>query len=662
MHKPVSALSILLLLTPLVVQAQRPDSSAADTMRALRLQPLVVTVSKLPLLAQRNGFAVSVIGARDLRVTRPLYAADAVRNVAGAYIDEAVGYLGPTIVRLRGGEEVFTQILVDGVQMNQNGGFFDFQGLTLSSIDRVEVARGPQSAMWGSSAMTGVVNFITRPGEPGPMRWRTELERGAASERSRNHLGRAGFSGGGDVFRYSASAGRAFARGMHSLPHNLETTDAVIRLDLVPSSAFDLMTVVRGINVESKLPVRDPGATRAPLDPNAMNSRERLVGLLQARHQAGAFRQQARFSIYDEDFKYQDQFDDAANDGEFDFFLFDANFTFLADVRRTTAEYLAGFQSSNKRLGVSAGAQWEREALDEALSGDFGNSNQELDRDSRAAFAELQLSPSARLDVLVGSRFEKYDGLDVEHTPRASIVFAVVPERLRLRGAIARGFKAPNLQTQYPNNPFIDSNPDLAAESSTSYEGGADLTLLNGKLGLSATAFRQEFRNLIRTVAQPGSEKQINRNLGASDARGLEWEAAYALHRAVRLISSGGIVRTRIEDNQGLDATQYPIGESLPFRPDYNAMLGVEWQVTSRLSALLRGAAIGQQFVLTERFSGRRVEQPAYQVFGMNVNFDYSSNTTVYLRVENLFDRNYETAFDQRGQPLTATLGIRVGN
>ena len=662
MHKPVSALSILLLLTPLVVQAQRPDSIAADSMRALRLQPLVVTVSKLPLLSQRSGFSVSVIGARDLRVTKPLYAAEVVRNVPGAHIDEAVGYLGPTIVRLRGGEEVFTQILVDGVQMNVNGGFFDFQGVTLSGLDRVEVARGPQSAMWGSSAMTGVVNYITHAGEPGVTRWRTELERGAASERSRNRLERFAFSGGGNVIRFSTAGGRAFTRGMHAEPHNLETKDAVIRLDLLPASSFDVTGVVRGINVESKLPVRDQGATRVPLDPNAQNERERIIGLLQARHHTGGFRQQVRFSLYDDDFKYQDEFDNAGASGQYEFFIFDANFRYRADVRRTNAEYIAGFQSKDNRLGVSAGAQWEREALEEALAGDFGDANQELKRDSRAGFAELQISPIARLDVLLGSRFEKYDGLDGEHTPRASVVFDALPERLRLRAAVARGFKTPNLQTQYPNNPFIDANPDLAAETSTSYEGGADLTLLNGRLGLSATAFHQEFRNLIRTVAQPGSDKQINRNLGASEARGLEWEAAFAVHRTVRLLSSGGLVRTRIEDNQGLDASQYPIGEALPFRPDYNATFGVEWQVIPRLSALLRGAAIGDQFVLTERFSGRRVVHPAYQVFGLNVNFDYSSNTSVYLRVENLFDRNYDTAFDQRGQPLTATLGVRLGN
>jgi outer membrane receptor protein involved in Fe transport len=128
------------------------------------------------------------------------------------------------------------------------------------------------------------------------------------------------------------------------------------------------------------------------------------------------------------------------------------------------------------------------------------------------------------------------------------------------------------------------------------------------------------------------------------------------------LLSGGAVVRTEIDDNEGLPADQYPLGEELPFRPHYNAMFGVEWQPVRQFTALLRGSAIGDQFVLTERFSGQRVKQHAYAVFGLNLGYSYSRAATVYLRAENLFDRDYRTAYDQRGQPLTATLGVRVGN
>lgn len=663
MHKAALTACTLVVLTPLVLGAQQRDTTATDTARAFPLRPLVVTISKLPLLAQGNGFAVSVIRAADLAATRPVYAADALRNTGGAFIDEAVGSGGPTIVRLRGSEETFTQILVDGVQLNENGGFFDFLGFTLTGLDHIQIARGPQSAVWGSSAMAGVINFITRAGVPGPLRWVAELERGAATERGSNYLGRGSFSGGSERFRYAGGVGRTFARGMHEQPHNLRTLDGVLRLDLLPRQNLELTTIVRGIGMDSKLPVRDPGATRVPLDPNARNERDRVMALVQAQHALGErWRQQLRVSTYRQDFQYEDQFDDAASMGNFGVFFLDANFNFLADVRRTTGEYLLGYRAAGGRLGLSGGAQWERETLDVDLTGDFGDSHDAFDRESRAGLVELQLSPTSRLDLLLSTRLEKYDGLDAEHTPRASLAFALVPERLRLRAAAARGFKAPNIQTQYTNNPFIESNPDLNAETSTSFELGTDVTLLDGKLGLSVTAFQQEFRNLIRTVRPEGATRDINRNLGASDARGIEWDATFALHSAWRLLSSGAVVRTEIEDNQGLPAEQYPLGDVLPFRPRYNASFGVEWQPMQRFSALLRASTIGEQFVLTERFAGQRVEHPAYALFGLNLNYTHSRNTGLYLRVENLFDRRYRTAFDQLGQPLTATLGVRVGN
>jgi len=84
---------------------------------------------------------VTVVSVQDLRTEPPRYAFELLRDLPGAHVDEGAGPGGPTIVRIRGGEEVYTQILLDGVQVNQTGGFFDMQGLALSNLERVEVVR-----------------------------------------------------------------------------------------------------------------------------------------------------------------------------------------------------------------------------------------------------------------------------------------------------------------------------------------------------------------------------------------------------------------------------------------------------------------------------------------------------------------------------------------
>ena len=90
------------------------------------------------------------------------------------------------------------------------------------------------------------------------------------------------------------------------------------------------------------------------------------------------------------------------------------------------------------------------------------------DVENYPGFAEIQVRPSSRVDVLAGVRVEKYEGLDASVTPRASVVFQLDPDAASLRVAAGRAYKAPNLQEQFLENPFIVSNPDLAPETSTS--------------------------------------------------------------------------------------------------------------------------------------------------------------------------------------------------
>src|SRR5437868_7535183 len=161
MHRPL--LLAVVVAVPLLGQER-------DTTLTTRKQPLpaiVVTGTLSNIAPQKVGVSMSVIDTALLR-GEPMHSAiDPLRHVTGVYIDEASGPLGPTIIRLRGGEENYTRVLVDGVEINENGGFFDAEGFSLVNIGRLEIARGPQSAVYGSSAMSGVVQLFTPMGEPG---------------------------------------------------------------------------------------------------------------------------------------------------------------------------------------------------------------------------------------------------------------------------------------------------------------------------------------------------------------------------------------------------------------------------------------------------------------------------------------------------------------
>lgn len=655
---------LVLASLPTVVAAQeRPAPPRPDSGSVIPLDSLVVTAGAVPLRPEQVGFAFTVVPTARLRLQRPRLADQALRDVEGSFVEEAAGPGGPTIVRLRGGEEVFTQILIDGVQVNQNGGFFDFQGLQLTNLDRVEVARGPQSALFGSSAISGVVQYLTPPGRPGPARFDALLEAGQATVNGGSARGSITVSGGTPRLRYSAGGGAGYDRGIYDEPNDTRSGDAALRLDWLPADRWYVTTNVRLLHVDGNLPVRDPGATRVPLDPNARNARDRVVASAVANLDAGPrLTQRFKGTLYLEDFTYEDTQDGVPQPESF--FVPDFTFDFGSTLARPHLEYggtWAPLGSRTNDLRLSYGVLWEQESLTETLGGDFGPSEEDFARSNTAGYAEAVYDVASRLSLLGGARIEKFQGLDAEVTPRVSANLAVRPGVLALRGAWGRGYKAPDLRQQFQDNPFIESNPDLEPETSTSWEVGADAEAMDGALRAGLTYFDQRFRNLIRTVAQEDSDKQINRNLGAARARGVEGTLRYRLDR--RWALGGGVtwIGTEVLDATGLNPAEFPEGESLPFRPDVTANAHVEARNLGPVDALLRALYVGEMTVLTERFSGRRETIDPYVLLGATVQVRATRGVTVYTRLDNLLGTAYETGFDRRGIPFTAVVGVELG-
>jgi vitamin B12 transporter len=632
----------------------------ADT-ATVRLEPIMVTVSRLPLRPSQSGFAVTVLPATALRLERPPYAAEALRELPGAFIDEATGPGGPTILRLRGGEEVFTQILMDGVQVNENGGYFDFQGVTLTNVGQIEVARGPQSALYGSSAVSGVVQFLTPAGEPGPPRFGGTLEGGGDVGSGRSFRTNATALGGSPRLLYSGGAGVAYNRGIYELPQDTWTRDGSLRLDGYPGDRFHLTGIVRFVGVDSKHPVRDPGITRVPLDPNARLERDRFVFTTRARFDhSPRLTHGLNVSAFRQDFRYVDEKDDI--EPLPDIFVLDADLVSASDFWRATVEYLGSYTSNpdpvDAHLAVAYGAQWAREDLDTSLAGDFGDAEAAFERQSVEGFADLRARLHPRLDLMMGVRGERYEGLGTELTPRGSVLFGAIPDLVFLRVAAGRAYKVPNLREQFQDDPFIAPNPDLEAETSVSWEIGADVDA--GPLGLSATGFHQEYGNLIRTVPHENEPRLQSRNVGKSRAWGLEVGASYRFGPGLVAGLEAARTWTEIVDNAGLPPDQYPEGGTLPFRPGFIGSVDLRADLGRRTVALVRASYLGDQVVLSERFSGQRVVVDGYLRINGTVSYLIADRRTLYLRVGNLLDATYETAFDRPGAPLTLGVGIAI--
>lgn len=665
-YRSFALVSCAIVLSTPPLLAQQPDSSARDSsmsIRRYRLPPVIVTGSLSTFSQDKSGVARSVISHDRLRAEPARAAVDPLRHTTGVFVDEATGPLGPTIIRIRGGEETFTKVAMDGVPINENGGFFDAQGLTLVNVDRVEVARGPQSALYGSSAMSGVVQMFTRAGESGPMRTEASVEGGRATSYGGSLRASVEASGGTDAVRYSFGVGSAYDRGPYRLPNDLRANDASLRMDFLSGGAFALTGVARFMGVDAKLPVRNPGITRAPLDPNQRQGRDRTLGSL-----AGVWMPSERWthrlsvSYYRRDFTYDDT-SDGLDQSQFSSFVFDFNYHYTSIVRRATGRYVGtvmGAPRSAIGLSFSYGGEWERETLTDEQSGDFGPASSSLARPSVAAFGEGQARLGNRLSLIAGSRVEKFKGLKAAYVPRATAVLDVVPARLALRATVSRAYKAPNIQEQFPSNPVIVANPDLKPETSRSWEAGTDLTAAEWRTVGSVTYFSQEYENLIRSVNYDASGRQINRNLGRSRATGIEAEVVVQPRTRWEVGASSAWTTTRIIDNGGLPSAQFPNGASLPFRPTYTASAFVGLPASRAISVITRVTAVGRQTVLTDRFRGARVSIAPYHVLAATGTWAPASSADVYVQVENILNHRYETAYDRPGMSRTAALGVRL--
>src|SRR6266516_2689496 len=244
-------------------QGARSDSSPPDTLRPYALAPVVVTASRIPASQLELGFATSVLERRDLVREPTPYAARALTFLPGVSIDEASGPGGPTWLHLRGGDEPYTQLMFDGVPINISGGYSDIAGLLLTNVERIEIARGPLSALWGSSAVAGAVQFITREARVGPPQFELLAEGGGATEHGAQARSELTVAGGAGRVRYSSGVGFAYNRGIYALPNDLLTSDASLRLDAAPAQRWTLTATARYMATQTNATAITAGSGRS---------------------------------------------------------------------------------------------------------------------------------------------------------------------------------------------------------------------------------------------------------------------------------------------------------------------------------------------------------------------------------------------------------------
>jgi vitamin B12 transporter len=485
---------------------------------ARRLSPIEITATRVEQEVSEQASAVSVVTREEIERKNPLVAGDVLQGIPGVDVQRSGSAGNLENIKIRGSLGTHTLVLIDGFAVNSPTlGQFDISSLPVDGFERIEVVRGAQSALYGSNAMGGVVNFIPRKAEEG-------REYGA------------GASGGSfSTLTWKGFAQGAEERGNLYLGGNGFESDGIVENDDTSLVSFlgsgevetggwgRIHALLLSTDQEKGIPV-DFGT---PHDLNhELTRRGLLAGARWEIFASKAITVTASGSVFHEFFHEKDP----ADPGE----VFPFEFDDTTKTRKMVFD-LQGRLSAGRRSTTFLGVEYQEDRGSDTLQSNFGDTRQVASTLNRSLYFQEELRVREGTGVSLGARLDGNSEAGTEFNPKVAIFQEIPGTGARVRAAVGRGFRVPTLLEK--SDPFI-GNGELDPEVVISWEAGGDAAFLDGRGTISGTWFYQDFHNLIQfdeSIAGPVGFGQL-RNVGKAFSRGVEAEARASLLEDLSLL------------------------------------------------------------------------------------------------------------------------------
>lgn len=600
---------------------------------AVEAAPVIVTGSRVAAPPQDLGANVTVLEREQFDVEKPTKLADVLERVAGIHVDSVGGRGGTGSLYLRGADPNYTLVLVDGVRVNDptnaRGGSFDFSTFDVADVQRVEIARGPYSAIYGGDALAGVINIITR---------RAPLDE--------THVTVDAMGGGYDTHEFSLNAAGPLANGTWSLGASESNEGEQIRGNDFSAQRFSASyNTDRTERTRLSLSARYTDSDRAGFpddsggyrfaairDPETREAQESVFGA-SLEHDAGNAGFSLALGYFDRDDRIESP---GVAPGVRDPFGVPPSVV-DSSIERFTATF-TGTQRLSDLFTLAYGAEWQRERGTSDGELDFGGgfmmpTSFDVTRNSWAPFAEARLTTQFGLSAQAGVRVDKPEHQGSVTSPRLRVAYDFGANGLRLAGSWGKAFKLPSLYAL--GHPLV-GNPDLVPERGESQELELSQSLRDGKISWSATWFDGEFRNAIDFDSGP-PPMLVNRN--QVDTRGVELAGRYAVNDMWSVDGSLTHAKSRIESS----------GAELRNRPDWRGGVGVHWAPVTALRFSASATYVGDSF--DSSIATGDVDLDAYTRVDLSAVWQVSPKFQAWLAVDNVTDEKYEqfVGFEARG-------------
>jgi outer membrane cobalamin receptor len=611
--------------------------------------------------------SVTVITREEIEAQQIESVADALRVVPGLSVLASGGRGALTSLFPRGGESDYTLVLVDGVEQNAFGGGMDLAHLSTGEIERIEVVRGPQSALYGGGAIGAIVHVITQHG--GPPRVGGSFEAGGESTQRatafttgshqawRWGLSLDGLATDGDTRELAGSGGRV---------SNADYTRAngAGSLGWSDSPARQVRVDVRIGRSERGFPGpfgSDPLDRYDGVDliSRGITQFRSLAGMAAVRAGGVTHRARAGWSAAENDFV-------SPFGGSDD------------RTRRVTGRYQADAVAG--RVDLSAGWEFLHERAENTFI--FGEDAQAVPvrRSISGWFVEGRPALGPRAFLTAGARLERIARTALEGDPFAprpafddDVVWSVNPKVsfawfvdlpeggtwTKIRAGAGTGIKPPTaFDIAYTDN------PGLKPERSRSFDLGIEHAFARSTVTVDATFFTNRYDDLIVAVASEfaGASRYRTDNIANARARGLELGARVRPVEAISLRAAWTILHTKILGVDGAESaapSPYRVGDRLIRRPRHQGSLEASWSLP-RATAFALVTGRGRTRDLEPNFADQVFDNDGDVTVEAGGSVRLSRQFEIYGRMTNLFDRGFEEVFGFPAQGRSALVGVRV--
>jgi vitamin B12 transporter len=604
-----STTALILCLAPLAARAQDAES-------------VVVTATRLPTPQNQLGNSVTVIGAAAIEARQQRSLPDVLQDVPGLNVVQTGALGGQVSLFLRGTNSSHTKVLLDGIDIadpSTPNNVADVGKLLTGDIARVEVLRGPGSGLYGSDAIGGVINIISATGE-GPLRLTASAEGGSF-----------------DTFNQRASL-TGSTGGLHyalSLDHVHAGDTMVTPLTLVPATQKRRGDSYDGLQAAAKLGYDladnlDVGLVahynssvgKVTNDAFSFVTFTSAPSTLQTRNATLQYATRAFVHLTLWDGRFEQTAGIAYNNAITSSADPDNGYV-LAKGDRVKLDWQGNLKVMDGQT-IVLGAETARDALHPGVSFGFPSSLT-AGTTTNAGYAELQSDFGNGLYNSASARYDDNSRFGAKVTYHLAPSWMIEATGTRLKASFGTGFKAPALQQLFGS---FGGNPALEPETSTGYDAGFEQSLFGDAVRGGVTWFHNDIRNLIGFGPPPTF---LNFNIGKARTQGVE---AFAAWKAMDTL-------TLRADYTYTDATNTVAHTALARRPHNKLGVTADWQAMDglSLSATLLFTGPGAD---VDRETGAPVRLPAFTVVNLAASYRLTDNFSLFGRVENAVDEQYQ--------------------